>query len=113
MLELLNLSFYLHFGSYSIEAADKETKISISDALYERLREIYSKTRKDDLVDILETEELVGNLFFELNKTVLELRADLIADLKSDNEYDAFTGEEYNYSNLEIGMYIAIPDDWD
>lgn len=112
-MKTLDITFYFGFDSY-YTAEDEATDIDFSDALYEKLKEIYSESGNTDLVSILDTEELPKKLYKELKKIVDELRTDLI-DVQSSNgdDVDPDTGEEYDFSQLMIQMEIVIPEEWD
>ena len=109
----LDLNFEFGFlGGYTAE--DTAYSIEFSEGLYERLREIYTETGKNELGDILDTEPLDLQLREELAVIIKEQKEALIeVQHENGDDCDPETGEEYDFSDLSIEIYIDVPVEWE
>lgn len=110
-----HLDFKFYFGFDDDYTAENEAcYISVSDSLFNKLKGVYKDSFEVNLQNILDNEELTANQEKELAKLIETLKEDLIS-VQHDNgdDYDPYTGEEYDFSQLIIDIEVVPPEDWD
>ena len=112
-MKTLDINFYFGFSSH-YTAEDEATDIDFSDSLYNKLREVYIDSGETYLGTILEEGNLSPKQYEELSKIIEQLKEDLIeAQHDNGDDCDPDTGEEYDFSELQIDMEIVVPEDWE
>ena len=110
-----HLEFKFYFGFDDDYTAENEAcYISVSDGLFNKLKEVYKDSFEVNLQNILDDEELTAEQAKELAELIAMLKEDLIS-VQHDNgdDYDPDTGEEYDFSQLIIDIEVMPPEDWD